>query len=262
YGEAGRQIYDFFWSEFADWYIESAKAQLAEGGARARVTAETLVRVLDNALRLLHPYMPFVTEEVWQHLRTAVLDSPLASLAADWPDALIVASWPEEREKEGWEDAKVADFTLLQDVIRTIRNLRAEKNIKPGQKLPAILASEKAALLREQSAMLARLAGLDSDALQIVEALPEKPEGHIALVAGPVEIYLPLAGLVDLAEERARLQKDLAEAESHINRLEKLLAGPFAEKAPAPVVQKERDKLAAYKETAEKIRQQLAELAG
>ncbi|GAB4526375.1 MAG: valine--tRNA ligase [Anaerolineales bacterium] len=260
YGEAGRQIYDFFWSEFADWYIESAKAQLAEGGDRARVTAETLVRVLDTALRLLHPFTPFVTEEVWQHLRTAVLDSPLTALATDWPDALIIAPWPEEREKKGWEDAKVADFSLLQEVIRSIRNLRAEKNIKPGQKLAAILVSEKASLLREQSAMLARLAGLDPDALQIAEALPEKPEGHIALVAGPVEIYLPLAGLVDVAEERARLQKDLAEAESHIARLEKLLASPFAEKAPSTVVQKERDKLAAYKETAEKICQQLAEL--
>ncbi len=261
YGEAGRQIYDFFWSEFADWYIESAKAQLAAGGARARLTAETLVRVLDTTLRLLHPYMPFVTEEVWQHLRAAVLASPLANLAADWPDALIVAPWPETREKEGWEDAKVADFSLLQEVVRSIRNLRAEKNIKPGQKLAATLASEKADLLRKQRAMLARLAGLDADALQIADALPEKPEGHIALVAGPVEIYLPLAGLVDLAEERARLQKDLAEAESHIARLEKLLAGPFAQKAPPPVVQKERDKLAAYRETAEKIRQQLADLA-
>ncbi len=262
YGEAGRQIYDFFWSEFADWYIEAAKTQLAEGGERARTTADTLVRVLDTSLRLLHPYMPFVTEALWRHLRQAVLDSALADLAAGWPEALIVAPWPRTQTKEGWEDAKVADFSLLQDVVRAIRNLRAEKNIKPGRKLPAILVSERADLLRAQSATLARLAGLDADALQIAAGLPEKPEGHIALVAGAVEIYLPLAGMVNLEEERARLQKDLNEAESHIARLEKLLAGPFAEKAPPPVVQKERDKLAAYRESAQKIRAQLEELQG
>ncbi len=260
YGEAGRQMYDFFWGEFADWYIEVAKTQLAEGGDRARITAETLVRVLDTSLRLLHPYMPFVTEALWQHLRQAVLASPLAELAADWPEALIIAPWPEPREKETWEAAKVADFALLQEVVRAIRNLRAEKNIKPGQRLPAILVSEKADLLRAQSAMLARLAGLDASALRVEAALAEKPAGHIALVAGPVTIYLPLSGLVDVAEERARLEKNLAEAESHIQRLEKLLAGPFAQKAPPPVVQRERDKLAAYRETAEKLRAQLAEL--
>ncbi len=262
YGEAGRQMYDFFWSEFADWYIEIAKTQLAEGGPRARLTADTLVRVLDAALRLLHPYMPFVTEALWGHLRQAVLDSPLADLAADWPEALIIADWPQVRQEEDWEAAKTADFALLQEVVRAIRNLRAEKNIKPGQRLPAILAAgDKADLFRQQTGMLSRLAGLDAAALRVEAALDEKPEGHIALVAGPVTIYLPLAGLVDLAEERARLQKDLAEAESHIARLEKLLAGPFAEKAPPPVVQKERDKLAAYRATAEKIRAQLDELA-
>ncbi len=260
YGEAGRQIYDFFWGEFADWYLEIAKVQLAEGNAHR--TADTLVRVLDTSLRLLHPYMPFVTEEVWQHLRTAVLDSPLAALAAEWPEALIIAPWPEPRPREGWEADKIAEFTLLQEVVRAIRNLRAEKNIKPGRRLAAIFASEsKSDLLRQQAAVIARLAGLSVDELTVTERLSEKPEGHIALVAGPVEIYLPLAGMVDVAEARARLQKELDEAESHITRLEKLLAGPFAEKAPPPVVQKESDKLAAYRQTADKIRRQLQELA-
>jgi len=97
YGEAGRQIYEFFWGDFADWYLEIAKGQLAEGGERARITADTLVRVLDTSLRLLHPFTPFVTEELWGHLRTAVLDSPLAGLAKTWPEALIIAPWPEPR---------------------------------------------------------------------------------------------------------------------------------------------------------------------
>ena len=86
YGEAGRQIYEFFWSDFADWYVEIAKQQLAEGGDRACYTAQTLAQVLDISLRLLHPFMPFVTEELWGHLRKALQTSPLASLAKDWPD--------------------------------------------------------------------------------------------------------------------------------------------------------------------------------
>ena len=104
YGEAGRQIYDFFWSEFADWYIEAAKIQLAEGGDRAYYTAQTLVRVLDLCLRLLHPFIPFVTEEIWGNLRKALMDTPLSGVASGWGDGLIIASWPEPRQKEGWED--------------------------------------------------------------------------------------------------------------------------------------------------------------
>ena len=94
YGEAGRQLYEFFWSEFADWYLEIAKNQMAAGGDRAYYTASTLIRVLDLSLRMLHPFTPFITEELWGHLRQAVLDSPLAAEAADWPEALIIASWP------------------------------------------------------------------------------------------------------------------------------------------------------------------------
>ncbi len=261
YGEAGRQIYEFFWGDFADWYVEIAKLQLNQGGGRAALTAETLARVMDISLRLLHPFTPFITEELWGHLRRALLDSPLAHLAQNWPEALIVAAWPEQRPEEGWETGKVADFALLQEVVRTVRNLRSEKNVKPGRRIPATLVSTSAAaVLRQQADALAALAGLDATATTIQESIPAKPEGSIALVVGPVEIFLPLAGLVDSSEERARLEKDLADAQAQIERLEKLLGSSFAEKAPAAVVQKERDKLAGYQETAEKIRGQLQAL--
>jgi valyl-tRNA synthetase len=105
--------------------------------------------------------------------------------------------------------------------------------------------------------VIASLAGLNESELIITESLTEKPKDVIALVVGPAEIYLPLTGIVDLAQEKARLEKELKEAESHIERLEKLLAGDFANKAPATLVQKEREKLTAYKETAEKIKAQL-----
>jgi valyl-tRNA synthetase len=207
---------------------------------------------------LLHPFTPFVTEELWGHLRKALLASPLATMVKDWPEALIVARWPEARAEEGWEDGKVADFTLIQEITRSIRNLRAEKKVNPAKRLPATIAGgPKTGLLLDQAGVIAALAGLDQSHLEIVESLAAKPEDSIALVVGPVEVHIPLAGMVDLDEERGRIQKELADTESQIARLEKLLDSDFASKAPAAVVQKERERLAAFKETAEKLRSQI-----
>ncbi len=257
YGEAGRQIYEFIWSDFADWYVEIAKEQLKNDGTRAR-TVETLARVFDMALRLLHPFTPFVTEELWGHLRNTLNQSPISSISQDWPAALIMAPWPEPRQPEGWEESRVADFQLVQELVCSVRNLRAEKNIAPGKRIAAsIAAGAKAHLLKEQARVLASLAGLSEAELSIIPSLNEKPVESVALVVGPVEIFLPLAGMVDLAEEKTRLEKELKEAESQVRRLENLLAGDFARKAPAHLVAKERDKLEGYRETAEKIKAQL-----
>ena len=258
YGQAGQQIYDFLWADFADWYVEIAKQELNEGGARAARAAHTLARVFDMTLRLLHPFTPFVTEEIWGHLRTALRESPLAELYKSQREALIVARWPEPRDPEGWEADKVADFELIQEIVRAIRNLRAEKNVAPSKKIAAsIAAGDKIKLLNEQANVIASLAGLDQSLIIILQSLKDKPADSAALVVGPVEIYLPLAGMVDLASEKTRLEKELKEAESHIQRLENLLNSDFAQKAPPVLVQKERDKLAAYNDTAEKIKVQL-----
>jgi valyl-tRNA synthetase len=257
YGEAGRQIYEFFWSDFADWYVEVAKLQMQKDENKEQ-TVVTLVRVLDVCLRLLHPITPFVTEELWGHLRKAVLASPLKELAADWPEALIIAAWPEPRPEEGWETEKLADFGLLQEIIRSIRNLRAEKKVSPAKRLPATLAGgPKTALLREHSSLMAVLAGLDPFQFTILESLDAKPEDSIALIAGAVEIYIPLSGMLDLEAERMRLNKELADTLAQIERLEKLLGSDFANKAPSAVVQKERQRLAAFQETAGKLQAQL-----
>jgi len=141
YGEAGRQIYEFFWNEFADWYVEVAKLQISsvenrdaredEGQADVNhrysnlLTVQMLVYVLDTCLRLLHPFTPFVTEELWGHLKRAIGETPIPySLSFK---ALIVASWPLTIPEEGWEADAIAQFTLVQDIVRAIRNLRAEK---------------------------------------------------------------------------------------------------------------------------------------
>jgi len=258
YGEAGRQIYEFFWNDFADWYVEVAKLQMAVGGQRSYNTARTLARVLDISLRLLHPITPFVTEELWGHLRAALRSSPLTGLAKDWPEALIIAPWPEPRPEESWEPSRVADFALIQEAVRSVRNLRAEKKVSPARRIPATLAGgDKTTLLKEQAPVIAALAGLDPSLLSILASLPAKPENSIALVTGPLEIYIPLSGMIDVEEERSRLGRELSATQVQIDRLEKLLGSDFASKAPEAVVRKERERLAAFKETAGKIDSQL-----
>jgi valyl-tRNA synthetase len=261
YGEAGRHIYEFFWNDYADWYLEIAKDQIARGGDRAFYTIETLIKVLDLSLRLLHPFTPYVTEELWQHLKQHVLDSPFQDRLGHWAQALMIASWPEPRPEQNWEEEKVKQFELIQEIVRTIRNLRAEKKVNPGRLIPAHLVSgEYAEILKSELSAMASLAQLERDKVKISRTLPQKPEGHIALVAGPVEIYLPLAGLVDPDEEKARLAKELEETQSQINRLQDLLSGPFSEKAPPDVVQKEKEKLAGYQETEKTLLDQLETL--
>ncbi len=262
YGEAGRQTYDFFWSEFADWYVEVAKLQLAEGGDRAVSTTNHLVYVLDTCLRLLHPFTPFVTEELWGYLKQAALGRFAPVVGGEWEQALILARWPEPHPEEAWELPAITGFSLVMELVRAIRNVRAEKNVKPGRRIPAVLSAGGAAgSLQGQAATLAALAHLDENALQITDSLPAKPEGSIALVVGTVEVYLPLASLVDAEEERGRLKKELSDTEAQVQRLEKLLGSSFAEKAPAPVVQKERDKLAAFKGKSYKLREQIEALS-
>ncbi|MCJ7723821.1 MAG: valine--tRNA ligase, partial [Anaerolineales bacterium] len=259
YGEAGRQIYDFIWGDFADWYVEIAKLQMAEGGERAFYTAQTLAHVLDVCLRLLHPFTPFVTEELWGHLRRALLNSELRGLAADWSEVLVIASWPEPRAAEGWEADKMVDFALLQEIIRAIRNVRAEKNVKADKRIPATLAGGKfTGLLQMQAGNVAALAGLDPSRFRILETLVDKPKDQIALVISGVEAYLPLAELVNLEAERSRMEKEMADIDSQIARLEKLLSSDFAKKAPEGVIQKEQERLKNYREMADKLRSQLA----
>ncbi len=262
YGEAGRQIYEFFWGEYADWYLEIAKQQLAEGGDRAFYTAQTLVRVLDTCLRLLHPFTPYVTEELWGHLKRAAQEhSGLFAPKSGWEDALIIARWPQAQAPEGWEEAKVADFNLIQETVRAIRNLRAEKKVTPGKRIAAtIVCGDRLPVFTEQARTLAALAALDPAQLNLVKSLPEKPQGQAALVVSGIEIYLPLAGMVDVESERARLQKELEDTLAQIERLETLLSGSFGQRAPAAVVEKERQKLAAFQETAAKLKEQLANL--
>ena len=247
FGEAGRQLYEFLWGEFCDWYIEMSKVPLYEGErAAAQRTQAMLMYVLERSLRLLHPFMPFVTEETWQHLPHD-------------GEALILAPWPEPGPID-----QVAEEEMepLREMVRAIRNARAEYEVEPSRPIAAtIVAGQKRDVVASQSDILIRLARIDPVQLRIEAALEEKPAKALTLVVGGYEVYLPLAGLVDVDRERARLKCDLDKLQQEVARSEKLLAKQgFVAKAPTAVVDRERVRLADYREREATLRERIESL--
>jgi valyl-tRNA synthetase len=215
---------------------------------------------MDVSLRLLHPFMPYLTEELWGYLRHALLDSSLADLAKEWPAVIIIAPWPEPRPEEVWETDEIEKFTLIQENERSIRNVRAERKVHPSKRIQnvGIFGEWMTDYYREHVTTSGTISGLDESQLKFDYKVPiEWTEEGIVLVNEPIVVHIPLWGMVDLDEEYNRLQKELAESQVQIDRLEKLLGSDFVNKAPAAVVQKERERLAAYKETAGKLETQL-----
>ncbi|HSR48617.1 MAG TPA: valine--tRNA ligase [Anaerolineales bacterium] len=262
YGEAGRQIYEFFWGEYADWYLEVAKLQLARGGGAAHQTARIMVEILDTCLRLLHPYTPYVTEELWGRLRDACQAHPAAfTPSGGWGPALIIARWPDSVDPAA-EDAEVMRrFDLVREIVRSVRNARAEKNVAPKQRLPAtIVAAAETAWLAEQGETLASLARLDPDQLSVEDKIQHPPVEAMPLTVGALEVYLGLRESIDAGAESERLARQLEVVESQIERLRSLLAGPFADRAPAGVVAGERQRLAQAEEEAARLGSQLQSL--
>ena len=249
FGEAGRQVRDFLWGEFCDWYIEISKTRLyGDDPASKALAQQVLVYVLERTLRLLHPFMPFVTEEIWQNLPHE-------------GDALIIAPWPEAGPVDNEAEQ---DMELVMEIVRAIRNARAEYNVAAGRPVEAIVAAgERTDLLRAQSKLLVSLARIDPHKLTVEASLPQEPGQALTLVIGGVEVYLPLAGLLDLDAERARLAAEAAETEAAIARAEELLARPgFREKAPPHVVAREEERLAEYRTKLDKLRERLETLTG
>ncbi|MGA9348106.1 MAG: valine--tRNA ligase [Anaerolineae bacterium] len=258
FGEAGRQIYDFLWGEYCDWFIEMSKIRLyGEDNEAKEAAQQVLVHVFDRTLRLLHPFMPFVTEEIWQHLKGSGIRDQ--GSGEQWPEALIVAPWPEPGPTD---EAAEAEMALIMEMVRAIRNARAEYTVEPGRRIEAIIAAgEEYDLLTSQRDILITSARLDADKLYIARTLDVKPAQALALVVGGVEIYLPLAGMVDLAKERQRLTAEIEEVTKGIAGSEKLLANEdFLAKAPAQVVERERNKLADYRQKQAKLQERLQSL--
>ncbi len=236
-------LYEFIWNEYCDWYVELAKTQLQKGdAAQQRATRRTLVRVLETVLRLLHPVMPFITEELWQTL------APLAN--AKQTDSIMLAAWPVADESLIQPPA-MEQMTYLQDLINSVRNLRGEMGLAMSVKVPLLIqSSHDLGDLLPYLPMMARL----SEAQQ-VERLPETDDAPVAVCQGA---RLMLKVEVDKAAERLRLHKEAEKLQKKIDKIDAKLSKPgYAEKAPAHLVEKDRLELAELEEKMSQISKQL-----
>jgi valyl-tRNA synthetase len=261
YGEAGRAIYDFAWGDVCDWYLELSKLQ------NTPQTIETLIWAVDQVLRLLHPLMPYVTEELWQNLKLTAQKSNVSDLRINLPDfhwpALMLAPYPQAELDLGQEPyaGALRAMPMVQEVIRAIRNARAEYKVAAERFVPAHVSAGKFLdTLNVQRKAIVTLARVNEARLDIQASLPVPADKSVTLVLGEVTVYLPISGLVDLEQERQRLQTELDELSKVISKSEALLQSDFAKRAPAALVDKERTKLADATSKRDQIKERLAQL--
>lgn len=250
FGEVGRVLYNFIWDDFCDWYIEMAKLPLyGENEAAKKTTRSILAYVLDNTMRLLHPFMPFITEEIWQNLPHE-------------GESITVAKWPEVNPE--FTDQKAAgEMKLLVEMIRSVRNIRAEVNTPLSKKIKMIVKAKDESILetlQKNSAYIERFCNPEELTLGTEIETPEKAMS--AVVTG-VEIFLPLAGLINIEEEIARLQKELEKWNKEVERVQKKLGNEgFVKKAPEKVIEEERAKEKDYLEKRTTVEERIKELKG
>ncbi|HCR98966.1 MAG: valine--tRNA ligase [Halomonas sp.] len=252
FDHASQALYEFVWNEYCDWYLELSKPVLWDENASAeakRGTRRTLVRVLETILRLAHPMMPYITEEIWQRV------SPLAGTLMGEGASLMLQAWPEADESKIDEQA-TRDIEWLKGVIIAVRNIRAEMNIAPGKPLDVLLTKgkpEDAKRLESNRHFLAKLAKLESASW--LENPNDAPLSATQLV-GDMEVLVPMADLIDKDTELARLNKEIEKQDKLMVGIEKKLGNPgFMSKAPDAVVEKERGKLAEF-QSAKKLLQE------
>lgn len=233
-GEAARTLYDFIWNEFCDWYIELAKLRLYKETGGEKYTAQyVLTHVLGGMMQLLHPFMPFITEEIWQHLPGE-------------KGSVMLSSWPNAKSMDAFS-REAADMSLIMEVIRSVRNIRAEMSVPLGKKINIIFMAGK-----ESQAILTKgegyIGGLcQAEKVEFFDPDQEKPDQAAASVVKDIQIYLPLRDLIDLDKEIARLEKEVGNMDKELERLNgKLHNENFLAKAPAEVVAKEKTKAEEY----------------
>ncbi|BFT74947.1 valine--tRNA ligase [Paenibacillus sp. P36] len=250
FGETGRLLYNFIWDDLCDWYIEFSKLSLYGTDAAAKKkTQSVLAYVLDRTQRLIHPFMPFISEEIWQHLPHE-------------GETITLASWPTENPAFESPDA-VREMELLMDAIRSVRNIRAEVNVPMSKKVELLVkpaSSETQSILQRNEEYLKRFC--NTSLLQIDAEMGAPEKAMTAIITG-AELFLPLAGLIDIAQELVRLDKELQTLHGEVERIEKKLGNEgFVAKAPAKVIEEEKAKLADYADKRDKVIARLAELKG
>ncbi|MEV2336112.1 valine--tRNA ligase [Paenibacillus larvae] len=250
FGETGRLLYNFIWDDLCDWYIEFSKLSLYGDDEQAKKkTQSVLVYVLDHTMRLIHPFMPFISEEIWQHLPHE-------------GETITRTAWPHPDDRFEAPDA-VREMVLLMDLIRAVRNIRAEVNVPMSKKIELLIKpsdAENLNILHKNEEYVRRFC--NTSVLEISEALASPDKAMTAVVTG-AELFLPLAGLIDIAQEIARLEKELQTLHGEVARIEKKLANEgFMAKAPEKVIEEEKAKLADYSEKRDKVIARLAELKG
>jgi valyl-tRNA synthetase len=255
FGEAGRSTYTFFYDSFADWFIEGAKSRTyGDDADAARVTKAVTLYVLDQTLRLLHPFVPYVTEEVWQALPHR-------------GEALIGQDWP---ALEAYVDkSAVSTFENLQSIVTRIRNARAEYSVEPAKRIPAVIVATDAEANAAYSAelnLIATLARLDAEQTSVASAPPTEvasaPENFVQIIVNEsLEVYLPLAGLADPVKEIARLTKQETKMQKEIDGLAGRVNSPaFVDKAPAAVVEKAQKELSELQEQLSVVRSRIEQM--
>lgn len=250
FGETGRQLYNFIWDDLCDWYIEFAKLSLYGSDAAAKAkTQSVLAYVLDRTMRLIHPFMPFISEEIWQHLPHE-------------GETITLAAWP-EYDAALENPQAVAEMNLLMDVIRAVRNIRAEVNVPMSKKVELIIKAgneETLSIITRNDNYIGRFCNTSSFEAGLN---PQTPDKVMSAVVTGAELLLPLSGLIDIEQEIARLEKEVQTLNSEVERVEKKLSNQgFVAKAPAKVIEEERAKQADYSAKREKVLARIAELKG
>ena len=256
--EAATAIYDFTWREFCDWYVEIVKPRLQKKDEDGAVARAMLVHCLDTVMRLLHPFAPFISEEIWQKIRP-MLPGSLARWEHAPPASLIIAAWPDGASHPADPESERV-MSLLQGVIRSVRDVRSKMNIADSLPLELVARGSEGvcAVLRRHALMLEALAGIEK--LTAGEGLA-RPEGASSDVVEGVQLFIPLKGVIDIDQERGRLQRRIEEAEKFLTGSEaKLKNESFVSRAPAEVVAAERERNAQLRERLAKLKTSLKEL--
>ena len=242
-GVAIQKIYDFVWDTYCDWYIELTKARLySEDADRKQTAMQVLLYILDQILRLLHPFMPFITEEIWQNLPHE-------------GEALIVAKWPEYEGTLAFKAEENAMESVM-EAIRAIRARRTEMNVPPSRKAALFILTNKPQVYAEGEGFIQRLAYADT--VTMLETEPENLDGMVTITTAEAKLYIPMGQLVDVAKELARIHKELDAAKKFLSSLENKLSNEkFVSRAPEAVVNAEREKAAKHRDLIAQLEQSL-----